>query len=71
MGLGKMFVGGSGGGVFAVGRWQWWAGAESGAGAGGELSVPGVSRRRSLAWAAEVGFLSATGPHTRLFRLLP
>ena len=38
MGFGKMFVGGSGWRVFAVGRGEWWSGAESGAGAGGELS---------------------------------
>jgi len=38
VGLGKMFVGGSGGRVFADGSGQWWSGAESGAGAGGELS---------------------------------
>jgi len=38
VGLGPVPVGGSGGRVCAAGRWQWWAGAEGGAGAGGELS---------------------------------
>jgi hypothetical protein len=41
VGFRKMFVGRSGGRVFAVGEWWWTAGAEGGAGAGGELS--GVS----------------------------
>ena len=36
--LRKMFVGESSGCVFAVGRGEWRSGAESGAGAGGELS---------------------------------
>jgi hypothetical protein len=38
VGFGQMSVGGSGGGVFAVGRAEWRSGAESRAGAGGELS---------------------------------
>ena len=44
MGFWSVPAGGSGGRVFAVGRGQWRAGAESGAGAGGELI--GVSRGR-------------------------
>jgi hypothetical protein len=37
-------VGGSGGGVFADGGWQWRSGAESGAGAGVELSPMATAR---------------------------
>ena len=35
VGLGKMPVGGSGGGIFEVGRWRWRASAKGGAGVGG------------------------------------
>ena len=48
VGLGKMFVGGSGWCVFAVGRREWWSGAESCAGAWGELTCPPRLRHSQL-----------------------
>jgi len=78
MGLGSVSVGGSSRRVFAVGRaeWQWRAGAEGGAGAGGELNgLEGVRifrigpdsmmKARSRMSPPEFGHASGNSPRTR------